>query len=239
MSTVSEPPTPHRVAIYYAPPAGSVAWEAGSRWLGRCAYKNQALPQTVIEGIPPEDFARLSAEPRRYGWHGTLKAPFRLADGQSLDTLRAALQALCAGRAPFELGPLQVSRLGDFLALQPAQRVPALDALAADCVQQLQPLAKPLDADELARRRRAVLSPEQDKLLQAWGYPYVLHQFRFHLSLTGSLAELPQDSVARLQQAAAAHFAALPPWHVDRLSLFVEPTPGAPLRLLEQIGFAP
>lgn len=230
---------PWRVAIYYAPPVGSDGWEAGSRWLGRCAHSDQTWPQPSIEGIAPDEFARLTAEPRRYGWHATLKAPFRLAEGQDLDQLRAALRTLCAGRAPFELGPLQTRRMDGFLALRPAQDPPALATLAADCVQQLQPLARPLDEDELARRRRAGLSPEQDALLQAWGYPYVLQQFRFHLSLTGSLAALPQDSVARLQQAAATHFAWLPPWRIDRLSLFIEPVPGAPFRLLEQIGFAP
>lgn len=234
-----EQATPYRVAVYYAPPSGSAWWDAGSRWLGRCARSEETLAQPAIEGIAPDLLARLTMEPRRYGWHGTLKAPFRLAPGQDLDHLRAELRRLCQGRAPFTLGPLQVKHLGNFLALCPAQDPPALALLAADCVQQLQPLAQPLSEEELARRRLAGLSPEQDALLQAWGYPYVLQQFRFHLSLTGPLDALPEDSVARLQQAATAHFAALPPCPVEGLSLYVESVPGAPFRLLEQIGFAP
>lgn len=229
---------PYRVAIYYAPPAQSAWWEAGSRWLGRCAFDDQPRVQPVIDDLAAADFARLTAEPRRYGWHGTLKAPFRLADGIGLADVRTALRALCARHTPFDLGPLQVSRLDEFLALQPAQDSAALNALAADCVQGLQPLARPLDEAELTRRRRANLSPGQDALLQIWGYPYVLEEFRFHVSLTGPLAGLSGDAAARLERGAAEYFGALPPCRIDCLSLFIEPERDAPFRLLEQIGFA-
>jgi putative phosphonate metabolism protein len=230
---------PYRVAVYYAPPPDSAWWRAGSEWLGRCALTGQALPQPAIEGIGPDEFTRLTTEPRRYGWHATLKAPFRLAAGQTLDDVRAGLRRLCRGRAPFDLAPLRPVRLGDFLALRPGQPQAELDRLAADVVQQLQPLAQPLNADELARRRRAGLTPEQDRLLLAWGYPHVLQLFRFHLSLTAPLRDVPSTTVAALLQAAGDHFDGLPLCHIDRVSLFVEPAPGAPFQLLEQIGFEP
>jgi hypothetical protein len=47
--------------------------------------------------------------------------------------------------------------------------------------------ALPLTEEELTRRRKAELTPEQDKLLVDWGYPWVLDEFNFHFSLTGSL----------------------------------------------------
>lgn len=114
-----------------------------------------------------------------------------------------------------------------------------LDRLAADCVQQLQPLAQPLTGDELARRRRAALTPGQDALLQAWGYPYVLEHFRFHLSLTGPLQDMSNEARSDLLEAATTHFHQLPTPTIDNLSIFVEPTPGADFQLLEQIGFHP
>jgi len=237
MNTAPEAGRPHRVAIYCAPAPDSTWWQAGSEWLGRCAHTGEPRRQPAPAALDAEVFARLTADPRRYGWHATLKAPFHLAAGQSLDSLRGALHRLCEGREPFDLPPLQVGRMNGFLALRPIHALPALDQLAADCVQQLQPLARALSPDELLRRRRAGLTPEQDALLQAWGYPYVLQQFRFHFSLTGHMQALPADALAGLLEAAAARFHALPNPRVDRLSVFVEPSPGADFRLLEQVVF--
>lgn len=230
---------PHRVAIYYAPATDSGWWHSGSQWLGRCAQSGLPCPQPVPSAMDAGLFSRLTADPRRYGWHATLKAPFRLAPGQTIDTLLQAVGRICAGREPFELPPLQVGRMNGFLALRPIHALAALDQLAADCVQQLQPLAQPLSPDELERRRRADLTAEQDALLLAWGYPYVLQQFRFHLSLTGPLHALPAAALAALLESAASRFHTLPNPQVDRLSVFVEPRPGADFRLLEQVVFTP
>ena len=49
------------------------------------------------------------------------------------------------------------------------------------------PFARPPGAAELERRRKAGLSAAQEKMLLRWGYPYVLDEFRFHLTLTGRL----------------------------------------------------
>lgn len=230
---------PYRFALYYAPQPGSAWWRAGSEWLGRCAVTGQALPQPTIAGMAPEDFAALTAEPRRYGWHATLKAPFRLAPGETLDSLQANVRKLCERRQPFDMAPLRVSRLGHFLALCPVYTRPELEALAADCVRRIHSLTMPLSPEELARRRRTPLTPRQDAMLQAWGYPYVLDQYRFHFSLTGSLQALPASALARLFKAATEWFHDLPVCRIDRMSLFIEPTPGADFYLVEQFEFQP
>lgn len=227
---------PYRVAVYYAPAPDSDWWSAGSHWLGRCAATGRVLTQPCPAGLPPHAFAQLTAEPRRYGWHATLKAPFQLAEGQGLQQVRAALHQLCQQRAPFDLPPLQACAMGSFLALRPAQPLAALEQLAADCVRQLHPLAAPLSASELARRRRAGLTAEQDALLLAWGYPWVLDHYRFHLSLTGTLGDQPAEP---LLDAASRHFGGLGPCRIDRLSLFAESTPGADFVLVEQMRFEP
>lgn len=226
----------HRVAIYFAPDVHSDWWRTGSEWIGRCASTGQAFPPPQIEGLTPSAFTELTAAPRRYGWHATLKAPFQLAPGQDLDSLRQAVRRLCTSRTPFDLAPLEVTRMGSFLALRPAHAQAALEDLAADCVRQLHPLAAPLSENELARRRKSPLTPEQDALLQTWGYPYVMRHFRCHFSLTGPL---PADAVAPLSDAATERFRALPACRADRLSIFIEPEPGAPFRLLEQVEFEP
>jgi putative phosphonate metabolism protein len=230
---------PHRVALYFAPPEHSAWWRAGSNWLGRCAITNQPLLQPLIKKVAPEHFAAITADPRHYGWHATLRAPFRLAPGHTLADVRIAMRQLCLGRQPVDLPTLALSLAGGFLALRPTDTPPALTALARDCVQQLQPLAAPLTATELERRRRAALTPEQDALLLAWGYPYVMDQFNFHLSLTGSLQGLSDAIQGSVVDAADRCFGDLPPCRIDRLSLFVEPTPGAQFRMIEQMDFEP
>lgn len=229
---------PHRVAVYYAPPVESGWWQRGSAWLGRCAATDLPVSQPEVEGMTSEAFARLTSDPRRYGWHGTLRAPFRLKEGKTLDDVRAALRALCAERKAFDLAPLKVSRAGGFLALRPSRAEPELDGLAGDCVRQMHPLAASLTEEELVRRRRSGLTEAQNQLLQDWGYPYVFGQFRFHLSLTGPLEEWPEDAQELLMTKAEAHFHGLPACRIDRVSLFIEPTPGAQFRLLEQIEFS-
>jgi hypothetical protein len=227
---------PHRVAIYAAPDPQSDWWLRGSEWLGRCAAQRLELLQPCIDGVSVAQFAQLTAEPRRYGWHATLKAPFRLAPGEDMASLREGLADIARDHQGFALDRWEVARLGGFLALCPRQAPKALEALADDCVRRLQPLAAALDETELARRRRKPLTPEEDALMLAWGYPWVLHRFKFHFSLTGPIHGLAEEKVAQLQHAAAERFETLPPLTVDRLLLFAEPYPGADFECVEQLA---
>jgi putative phosphonate metabolism protein len=224
-------PEPHRAAIYFAPDPQQAAerawWQAGCQWLGRDAASGQICKQLVVPGVDPRLFAELSAQPRRYGWHATLKAPFRLAPGLNLSMLDSAVRSLTKTLSPFGLPPLEVSNMGHFLALRPAQPNSSLQALAAACVTQLQPLAQGLTAEELARRLRAALSTRQTELLQQWGYPWVLDEFRFHCSLTGDLRHATPQQTNNIEQAAREHFADLPPPRIGSLAIFIEPVAGA------------
>lgn len=227
-----------RYAVYFAPRPGSPFWLAGSRWLGRCAASMQPLPQCPIAGLAAADLHRITAAPRRYGWHATLKAPFALAPGCDASALRQSVQALARSLEAFTLPPLRVERIDDFLALLPASSADwraenaAIAQTAAACVRQLHAHAAPPSAADLARRRSAGLTPRQDALLQRWGYPFVLDEFRFHLSLTGNLQAFERPTQALVQRAAQAFFADLPRPAFDSLALFVEAAPGADFQLL-------
>lgn len=222
-----------RYGVYFAPEEASPWWRFGARWLGRDAATGAAVEQPAIEGIDPAAFAALTAVPRRYGFHATLKAPFALREGADAAALAAAVERLASARAPFRAPPLEVDRLRDFFALVPVAHDSRVSDLAADCVRALDRFRAPPTPAELARRRSAGLSARQDRYLLEWGYPYVLADFRFHLTLTGSLAALaPQQAAAVLAAArrALAGLANEPLW-LDALCLYEERSPGGPFRL--------
>lgn len=180
-----------RYALYYTPPQGEFA-DFGASWLGWDAVRGAAVAQPDLPGL---DIAALTAEPRKYGFHATLKAPFRLAEGARAEDLAAAVAALAAQLRPVTLDGLALTRIGPFLALTPQGDDGPLNALAAQVVEALDPFRAPLTEAEMARRNPDRLTPRQRALLDAWGYPYVLDEFRFHMTLTGALDPATLDAV--------------------------------------------
>lgn len=204
-----------RYAIYWAG-QGAFA-DLAAEWLGW----DNALGAPVTQ---PEGVADWTAEPRKYGFHGTVKAPFRLAKGWDQARLSQAFADLCAHLAPVTLDGLQMARLGSFLALIPRGDTTALQALAARVVRDLDPARAPLTEAELARRRPETLSPRKRALLDQWGYPHVMEEFRFHLTLSGAF---PVKVLDQIEPRAAAHFGPLPaPFVVQDLCLFGETDTG-------------
>ena len=223
---------PYRYAIYFAPAPQSPWWQAGSQWLGRCAVGNSVASMPAVQGVTDEEYRKVTAAPRRYGWHATLKAPFTLADGVTFHQLESALKGIAQSTSAFDMPPLQVALLDDFLAIVAQPQSQSANALAARCVMELHALAAPLSQSELKRRRQAPLSAAQDALLLRWGYPFVLDQYQLHCSLTGSLNGMSARQVHSLQLAAQAWFAPLGTCRFESLALFAEPSPGADFVLL-------
>ncbi len=229
-------PDPYRYAIFFSPPPHSPWWDAGNQWLGRACTSAAAQAAWSTDPSHADLLTQLTCEPRRYGWHATIKAPFALALGESHAGLRDGLQAFCDRHAAFSLPPLRVGGLGRFLALLPVYESAQLQELATACVTQLHRYAAPLSSAELERRRgRGALNSAQESLLMKWGYPWVLENFRFHFSLTGDLDGIPDEARQAVLRAAAETFHALPDVHFDRLSLFAEPHKGGDFLLLEQM----
>lgn len=228
-----------RYALYYAPDPASPLGRFGSAWFGRCAISGLELAPPSVAGIDAAILKAALAAPRRYGFHATLKAPFRLAPGTRFAELRHALDRLCARQANFRMPQLEVAELGGFLALVPPDRHARLETLAAACVRGLDRFRAPLSAAELARRRRGAHGEREKMLLQRWGYPYVLDRFRFHLSLTGDLRAAGPAVAAALRRAAedALRPIAGAPAVVDSVCIFEEPADGAELRLVHRAAF--
>lgn len=205
-----------RFAVYYAPPAGAFADHAAA-WLGKAAPF--ALPQSL-----KRDWQTLTQAPRKYGFHGTLRAPFRPRDGLTQAGIAAQIAKLAARLAPVQMPALEMTDLHGFLALTPRDPAP-LDALAAEIVKATNPLRAELTEAEIARRKPELLTPRQRALLDDWGYPFVMEEFRFHLTLTD---QLYPTEIAPLSEALQDYFApVLPqPFVVDDLCLFGEDAAG-------------
>jgi putative phosphonate metabolism protein len=210
-----------RAAIYFTPPPEHALARTAAAWLGRDAWTGARLDRGPVEGLDAEAAAALTAEPRRYGFHATLKPPFRLAEGRSLAALRAALDAFCRTRPPVRIAALRLEAIGSFFALTPAGDSAAVDELAAAVVRTFDRFRAQLTAEEAARRHPERLTPRRREHLAAWGYPYVLDEFRFHMTLTGPVPERQRGAIAAVLRRRFAGFIGAP-LAVDRLCLFVE-----------------
>jgi len=219
--------TAYRYAVFYAPPPESPLERFGVAWLGRHHGTGRLVPQTTVPGLPPERLQQLTEAPRRYGFHGTLKAPFRLAAGQSADAVHAAVAAFATARRAFLLPPLRLADLDGFLALVPSLASPALADLAAGCVRAFEPFRAPLTSSEIASRRPEHLSERQRRQLEIFGYPFVLDDFAFHMTLTRRLTAAERTRLWPALAAAVAPIEAAP-FIVDAIAVFEEPAPGAP-----------
>jgi hypothetical protein len=158
----------------------------------------------------------------------------RLKSGCRWHDVLSAARSLAGSTAPFDLPPLSVQDLFGFLALRETAPSAPLQALADACVERLDCFrASPSDA-ELARRRRANLTPRQDAMLVRWGYPYVFDAWFFHLTLTRRLSAAEKQV---FRPAAEDWFARAiaTPRRVGDICLFVQPAPGAPFVIRQRL----
>ncbi|QRM32365.1 DUF1045 domain-containing protein [Microvirga sp. VF16] len=211
-----------RYAIYYSPPAEHPLTQAAEAWLGRSAFRsNDDVPIRIEDEIK---FA--TSEPRRYGFHATLKPPFRLAKGRKVEELEQALSRFAKDRGPCPLGRLQLSVMRGFFALVPMDPIPRLQAFASSIVETFDPFRAPFNEAELQRRLTDRLDDAETTYLVRWGYPYVFDCFRFHMTLTNRIAPDRQADVrARLQKRFGALLAE--DYRIDALTLFEQARPDA------------
>lgn len=215
-----------RYAIYAAPEGA--LWEWCSQWLGWDARRGLPCPHPEVAGLP-RPAAEITATPRRYGFHATVKPPFRLAEGTAAADLHWAASAQCLRLSPVVLPGLRLARIGGFLALVPEGAPEATEGplrdLATRVVESLDAFRAAPTPEEIARRQPDRLSPRQRSHLDRWGYPFVMDEFHFHLTLTG---DLPEADCAAVEAALAPVLGPLlpRPFVMDSLCLFGEGAEG-------------
>jgi hypothetical protein len=232
--------TAHRYAIYIAPAPETPLWRFGSQVLGHDAATGEELAGFELPGFTAETWRNATARPRLYGFHGTLKAPFRLAPGRTPEELVEKLRTLASSHASFDAGALDVTPLSEgssaFVVLTLRRHCQQLTALEQAVVREIDPFrADPAEA-EIASRQPDRLTLRQRDNLARWGYPFVGDDYLFHMTLSGQLEHLDRvaDALARVyaEQTGVAHLM------VDALVLFAQQQPGGQFRILQRLPLA-
>jgi len=221
-----------RYAIYFVPPADSDLYRFGAGVLGYDCYTGNDVPHD--SGFDGPDWADITREPRLYGFHATLKAPFRLLPSATEADLRAELRRVAAlPRTPPAIAPA-IHPIGGFIAIVAGRPCPDVDRLAADCVTGFDRFRCPVTPQERRRRLAAGLSERQIDNVDRWGYPYVFDDFRFHMTLTGPVAtDRRGEIITQLQ----AHFDAINGHRaltISRLVLVRQDDPSARFRVVHE-----
>jgi putative phosphonate metabolism protein len=209
-----------RYAIYFAPDSYSQLWRFGSQCLGYDAFSGEDYPFLDPLPLPQADWLLLTDEPRRYGFHATLKAPFTLKPEYSEAKLIAAFDHFSNHQSSVWLSGLQISCLHGFVALLPTSSSAELQVLAKNTVLAFEPFRAELSAQDIERRLKSPLSETQKAYLRQYGYPFVLDEFRFHMTLTG---RLPTGECSHLANDLQDRFDTLVtpgPVHINRIALF-------------------
>ena len=220
-----------RYAIYFTPQPGTALAAFGRSWFGR-ANDGITLQAFSDAGLSGTSFAKIAAAPGRYtGLHALFRAPFALRDGMGPEALKSRLITFAARRKPVETGPLTLSRAGRFLVLRPVEATPALEWLAAQCVGAFEDFAAPPSDTEREEHASPHLSDYQRLLLESFGDPFVLSEYRFAITLTGPLDAAHLERVAQalwpvLEEICASGVT------VDGLSLFDDSGGRTPMRLV-------
>jgi len=222
-----------RYAIYYAPPAADPLARFGAGVLGYDAFSGREVPFPAEVAAVFADWPVLTNDPRKYGFHATLKAPFALAPGRDEAALLAAFDVFTAApRAIPTIVPV-VRAISGFIAIVPDEPSADLAALAQECVEAFEDFRAAMSPADRARRKPELLTPRQVEQLDRFGYPYVRDDFRFHMTLTGRLPpERGADVLALLQ--AQFGVLALTTLRIDRIALFRQADAHSRFRVLRE-----
>lgn len=230
---------PPRYALYFVPEEDTALSAFGRWWFARDpnTARRRPLPDLAAEGLAAARQWEIVAGARRYGFHATLKAPFRLAAQCTAEELCAAMAEFAGRTAAVAASPLRLDELNGFLALRPNGDDAAIQELAAACVRAFDEFRAPPTPAETARRLNGGLNPRQEQLLAEWGYPYVFEEFRFHMSLTAPLADGEHGALRRIL-APRLRAVEAGPLRLDSICLCVQERPERPFVLRQRFPLA-
>jgi putative phosphonate metabolism protein len=227
-----------RYAIYFIPSMESDLYRFGRSVLGYDCYTGESVAFPADLDVKAADWDKLTVEPRRYGFHATLKAPFHLAPSCSEKQLTSAVINFAKlGHQVARTEP-DVRALGNFIALVPREQSAVLNALANRCTTIFDAFRAPMTAQERALRAASRLNASQLQNLDRWGYPYVFDDFRFHMTLTGPVPAAARDGVLAALRRMFGRVSGEREVAIDRLALVKQPHERARFHVICQVGLS-
>ena len=223
-----------RYAIYFVLAADTRLYRYGSSILGYDCYTGAAVDFPDELGDGAVNWDELTAAPRRYGFHATLKAPFHLLSSATERQLVNALQNFAAlGHVIHKFTPT-VRLFDGFFAVVPVSVDAALDTFAATCTAIFDAYRAPMSPQERARRIASGLNQSQIQNLDRWGYPYVHSEFRFHMTLTGKVPTRRRKAVVETLLNGLHRMGVEPSIAIDRLALLKQESAEASFRIVSE-----
>ena len=220
-----------RYAIYYAPAPDSELSRFGAQLLGYDAHRGTDLPFPDSLSSSRADWLDITTDPRKYGFHATLKAPMTLADGKTEADLATACEIFAATARRIPVVEPVVDSIDGFIAVIPAAPSADLAQLAAEVTREFDLFRAPLSPEDRIRRNPAKLTPRQRDYLDRWGYPYVMEESRFHMTLTGRLDAARREPVMAMLKSQFSKLG-LRQLAIDRVALFRQDGPDSRFRII-------
>lgn len=226
-----------RYALYYAPHASSTLWSFGSRVLGYDAVSGQSVHHPEALGEFLARWPSLTTEPRKYGFHATLKAPFHLIESQDERALLLAVDNFSKLTRAISL-PVKAANIGPFIALKPSSSAEQINALASEIVDHFDHFRKPLSPEDRNRRLQSPLTDRQIAYLDLYGYPYVHEEFRFHMTLTNALHIEDREAILNCLRSLFEAEVGDAEIFINRLCVFRQESPQERFRVIYSAEFA-
>lgn len=225
-----------RYAIYFVPAADTELYRFGAAVLGYDCYSGRET--ALIDGVEIRSWKGLVRDPRVYGFHATLKPPFHLTKGFDEADIDDAVLRFASNQPAIPVGKLAVRELGSFVALVPESRRPRLDGLARSCVREFDRFRMAMTEQERVRRLTPGLTDRQIENLYRWGYPYVFEDFRFHMTLTGSLSLAKRTKALRFLCEKFEQMPASASLIIDQIVIARQSAKGSPFQVTRVVPLA-
>jgi putative phosphonate metabolism protein len=225
-----------RYALYFVPHPDTVLYHFGAKVLGCDCYTGRDVDHGPDLAMSRSEWADLTREPRTYGFHATLKAPFHLRADYGEADLVGAFRTFAAIPQPALQVTPSIQILQHFAAVVPRQASPDVDAFANACVSTFDHFRAQMTSEERARRLRQSFSERQIANVDRWGYPYVFDDFRFHMTLTGPIPLHRRPAVLSFLRARFSARHGETPVSIDRIALVRQDNPNARFRVISHCG---
>ena len=183
-----------RYAIYYAPPKESSLEEFGRYWFGwdplnakliNNKQRINYLNRFGIKNLKNIDKNVLIA--KKYGFHGTLIPPFKLNKNYSTNKLFKKTDEIAKKFKKFKFYKFKLKKINNFYAFVQNKKNSNINKISNRLVKELFKFRSPLTKKEIDKRNPSKLSKLQLNILHKWGYPYLMSEFKFHMTIASEV----------------------------------------------------